>query len=252
MPGEYLWRRVIEVDENDTFLFPAIIFIPIVVATIALSGLAHLPTSLATLGLVSVGVLFTLSLSLCIYFLQRRLQRRADDYLGFFGERYVAEILEPLKATGWFIFHDIQCTGATGKFNLDHVAVGPGGVWVFETKTRRKGRANPGLKEWRVVFDGNQIMGPWGEDTRALKQIRNNVEWLSKWLTKMTGKDFPVHGVVTFPGYEVIEKKLADVRVVYTKGLRGVVISLGDEILDPKDIDLIRRQLEEKCRDIDF
>jgi len=108
--------------------------------------------------LVVAVVLFAFSLLLCVRWCQGQLQRQADDYLGFFGERYVAGWLDPLKAQGWFIFHDVPCAGATEQFNLDHVAVGPGGVWVVETKTRRKGRARPGRKEHEVVFDGVQII----------------------------------------------------------------------------------------------
>jgi hypothetical protein len=252
MPGEHLWRRVTAGDESDVQWFLIAILIPIFVGFGALLGVMHLPASWATSGLVGVVVLFVFALLLCVRWFHQRLQRRANDYLGFFGERYVAEILDPLKATGWFIFHDVQCQGATGKFNLDHVAVGPGGVWVIETKTRRKGRARPGFKDYQVVFDGNRLIWAWGEDTRALQQAGNNMTWLNEWLKKMTGTDFSVRGVLTFPGYEVIERKLTPLRVVYTKGLRDAVTSLGNEVLGPSEIDLIRRQLEEKCRDVEY
>jgi xanthosine utilization system XapX-like protein len=252
MPGEHLWRRVVAGNESDDQWLLIAILIPLLVGLGALLLVVRLPASWTIAGLVGFVVLFVFSLLLCVRWLQQRLQRRADDYLGFFGERYVAEILDPLKATSWFIFHDVQCSGATGKFNLDHVAVGPGGVWVIETKTRRKGRARPGFKEQNVAFDGKQIIWPWGEDTGALQQTRNNVSWLKQWLQKMTGKEFPVYGVLTFPGYYVTEQKLADIRVVYTKGLRDVVISHGNAVLRPDDVDLIRRQLEEKCRDVEY
>jgi hypothetical protein len=252
MPGEHLWRRVTAGDELDVQWFLIALLIPLLVGLGALLVVAHLPASLITNGLAGFVVLFVFSLLLCVRWLEQRLRRRADDYLGFFGERYVAEVLDPLKATGWFIFHDVQCQGATGKFNLDHVAVGLGGVWVIETKTRRKGRARAGFKEQNVAFDGKQVIWPWGEETYSLQQTRNNVEWLRQWLETMTGKEFPVCGVLTFPGYYVTEQKLADVRVVYTKGLKDVVISHGTTVLRPDDVDLIRRQLEEKCRDVEY
>ena len=252
MPGEYLWRRVASGNESDEQWLAIAILVPIFVTAGALQIITYLPAFRTLAGLVGVIVLFAFSLLLCASLYNRRLERRADDYLGFFGERYVSEILDPLKAKGWFIFHDVQCLGATGKFNLDHVAVGPGGVWVVETKTRRKGRARPGYKDYQVVFDGNRLIWPWGEDVAALRQIADNVTWLEQWLEKMTGKEFPVRGVLTFPGYEVIERKLTPVRVVYTKGLRDAVTSLGDSVLRPEDIDLIRRQLEEKCRDVEY
>jgi hypothetical protein len=252
MPGEYLWRRVMKGDEADIQWLLAAMLIPILVgASVLRFGARHIQSS-PTSALVVAGTMFVFSLMFCVRWFQIRLQRRADDYLGFFGERYVAEWLDSLKAEGWFIFHDVPCAGATGRFNLDHVAVGPGGLWVVETKTRRKGRARPGFKEHEVVFDGVQIIWPWGEDTDSLKQASDNARWLREWLQKLTGKIFDVGAVLTFPGYCVIERKLGPVRVANPKALPQVLISRGKAVLGKHDADLIRRQIEEKCRDVEY
>jgi hypothetical protein len=252
MPGEYLWRRVIKNDEAGTQWWPAVMLVPIIVGAAVLQVVSRYLQSSPVAGLVVAVVLFALSLLLCVRWCQRQLQRQADDYLGFFGERYVAEWLDPLKAQGWFIFHDIQCGGGTGQFNLDHVAVGPGGVWVVETKTRRKGHARPGRKEHEVVFDGVQIIWPWWEETESLKQAADNARWLRQWLEKLTGKTFDVAAVLTFPGYCVIERKLGLVRVANPKVLPQVLIGRGKAVLGDADIDLIRRQLEERCRNGEY
>jgi hypothetical protein len=252
MPGEYLWRRVIETDESEMQRWFCIMLVPMIVGAAMLWIVANYFRASVIAGLVLAVIVFAFSLLLCVRWLQKRLQRRANDYLGFFGERYVAEWLEPLKARGWFVFHDIPCIGATGKFNLDHVAVGPGGIWVVETKTRRKGRARPGLKQHEVVFDGLNVVWPWGEETASLRQALHNAAWLKDWLKNMTGKTFPVWPVLTLPGYLIKEEKLGPVRVVYTKGLEDVVISRGNDVLAKGDIDLVRRQLEAKCRDVEY
>jgi hypothetical protein len=217
-----------------------------------LQVVAHYLGSSPAAGLVLTVAVFAFSLLLCVRLIQVRLQRRADDYLGFFGERYVAEWLEPLKAEGWFIFHDVPCIGASGKFNLDHVAVGPGGIWVVETKTRRKGRARPEMKEHEVVFDGVKIIWPWWDDTNSLKQASDNARWLREWLEKMTGKTFDVAAVLAFPGYCVIERKLGSVRVANPKVLPQVLTGRGKMVLREEEVDLIRRQLESKCRDVEY
>jgi Nuclease-related domain len=49
------------------------------------------------------------------------------------GEQHVAALLDALRADGWRILHDLD----TGRGNIDHVAIGPGGVFVIETKTWR-------------------------------------------------------------------------------------------------------------------
>lgn len=160
--------------------------------------------------------------------------------------------MEPLKAKGWHIFHDVPCLGAAGKFNLDHVAIGPGGVWVVETKTRKKGRHRAGFKEHEVFSDGECITWPWGEDKSALQQASHNARWLKEWLKKLTGKTFEVSAALTFPAFYVIEKKLGSVRVVNPKALPQVLMSRGNALLRADEIDLICRQLEEKCRDVEF
>jgi hypothetical protein len=46
------------------------------------------------------------------------------------GERKTERALRPLSRLGWSFFHDLP----TGRGNRDHVAVGPGGVFLIETK----------------------------------------------------------------------------------------------------------------------
>lgn len=49
------------------------------------------------------------------------------------GEEVVGEILEGLLADGWQVIHDVSF----GRGNIDHVVVGPGGLFTVETKSRR-------------------------------------------------------------------------------------------------------------------
>ena len=142
MPGEYLWRQVIEKDATELQWTIGLMLVPILGGGLALQLAAYFIGKTYTSLVVAI-VVFVFVLLVCIRWLVDRLKDREKRYLGFFGERIVADCLEPLKEKGWFIFHDIQCVGATGPFNLDHVAVGPGGIWVIETKTWRKGRVRP-------------------------------------------------------------------------------------------------------------
>lgn len=52
---------------------------------------------------------------------------------GAVGEERVGAILEDLRAEGWSAVHDV----ATGRGNVDHIVVGPGGLFTIETKSRR-------------------------------------------------------------------------------------------------------------------
>src|SRR5207248_11280153 len=86
-------------------------------------------------------------------------KRRAAHRLGFHGERYVAEELNQLMADGFRVFHDVPFDG----FNIDHVLVGPTGVFVVETKTKKKPMVG-GKKQYRVIFDGERLRFHNGTD----------------------------------------------------------------------------------------
>lgn len=45
----------------------------------------------------------------------------------------MGEILEGLAADGWRVIHDVSF----GRGNIDHVVVGPGGLFTVETKSSR-------------------------------------------------------------------------------------------------------------------
>jgi len=49
------------------------------------------------------------------------------------GEEVVGQILESLVADGWQVIHDVSF----GRGNIDHIVVGPGGLYTVETKSRR-------------------------------------------------------------------------------------------------------------------
>lgn len=251
MPGEYLWRQIIHRDETDMQWFLGALILPLVAGGLVLKILAWSFPASTTLVLVLALTSFVFFLLLCVRFFQARLQRRADDYLGFIGERYVAEWLDPLKAAGWFLFHDVPFDGATGKFNIDHVAVGPRGVWVVETKTYRKGKPKEGRKAHEVVFDGRQVIWPWSEDSDSVQQAIDSARDLTNWLNTMTGKTYPVSAVLAIPGYSVIERAIKPIRVTNPKLLPGVLTAPINPVLLKDDIDLIRRQLEAKCRDVE-
>jgi hypothetical protein len=53
--------------------------------------------------------------------------------VGAEGERSTAAHLEPLRDEGFVVLHDRKVAGSGG--NLDHLAIGPSGLWAIETKS---------------------------------------------------------------------------------------------------------------------
>jgi hypothetical protein len=62
------------------------------------------------------------------------------------GEETVGAILEGLASDGWFVLHDVSL----GRGNIDHIVVGPAGIFSIETKSHR-GRVNVGHLDQRML-----------------------------------------------------------------------------------------------------
>ena len=78
--------------------------------------------------------------------------------LGRDGERAVGQFLERMRERGYRVFHDIQ----QDHFNIDHVLVGPEGVYAIETKNAKlpeTRRADRQLR-WRAGASGRLGTGP--------------------------------------------------------------------------------------------
>lgn len=79
-----------------------------------------------------VGALFA---ALAILIAIDRLNLAESWRIGAEGERKTASYLAGLEATGFIVRHDRRVPGYGG--NVDHIAIGPTGVWIIETKSYR-------------------------------------------------------------------------------------------------------------------
>ena len=179
------------------------------------------------------------------------LQKKLWDYrLGFTGERVVGEALNQLLADGFLVFHDVlfEDHATRAKFNLDHVIVGPPGVYVVETKTRRKPAALSGNERATVMFDGEMLHFPTGSDSHGVKQASDNAATLSKWLSSSTGEPTPVQAILTLPGWWIERKSKGRVAVLNPKEIRYSFPTRVAEPLSQERIQRIAHQLTERCR----
>jgi hypothetical protein len=67
---------------------------------------------------------------------------------GAAGERATATVLERLPGRKWVVMHDLALRG--NRANIDHLVIGPSGVWVVDTKTTRADVRT----SWRTVWMG--------------------------------------------------------------------------------------------------
>lgn len=122
---------------------------------------------------------------------------------GLRGERAVADSLSNLRTHGYRAFHDIPVSEFGSSWNIDHVLVGPSGIYAIETKTWSKPRGQKMLRRQdEVSKDGGKN---W--DGRPAEQSKRNAAWLGKRLSEMTGRrGIQVRPVVVFPGWWVDER----------------------------------------------
>lgn len=251
-PGESLKRKIELMDENQIFLLVALMALPVLGGLGVLAGLqqAQLGNPGLRMGLALLSALAVLAAG--AWYLAKEAIRRGNHYLGWFGERMTAEELEPLRARGWRVFHDVPAATGKQEFNIDHVVIGPGGVFSIETKMRRKGGARPGRKDHEVLYDGKALNWPWGEDTYGLAQAERNATWLRDWLSLMTGERLEVTPILVFPGWYVTPPNAVHrVSVINPSHLEGF-ISHQTDVLNSTQIELLVRQLESRCRDVEY
>jgi Nuclease-related domain len=250
--GEHQLKLINRLDEGFLLMMLGAALAPCLVALVLLEGVVRLRGWWLVAGAAAVVLASLAAFLLALRWFVARLRERGNRYLGYVGERVVAEYLEPLRAGGWLVFHDVPCESGREKFNIDHVAVGPGGVFAIETKARRKGAARAGREDYKVFFDGEQLSWPWGEDQHGLDQAVRNAQWLQQWLRKTTGEKLEVVPVLALPGWYVEAPARAAVRVVNPAWLPDLLAGDGATVLGGKQVELCARQLEQRCRDVEF
>jgi len=221
---------------------------------------------LATAALLAIGVyalltdswpvgafIIALALAAMVYLalrLEEQAKVRRDCYLGFLGERAVGEELNQLMSDGWSVFHDVEFDDNPGAtpFNVDHVVVGPGGLFAIETKTRRKRKESGGHE---VTFDGHALQYPWGSDDFGVKQAQERAHHLGRWLSKKLQMDITATPVLILAGWYVHRTGKSNLAVINDSEIPTLFRDEHNSArLKPETVASIRALLDERCRDI--
>lgn len=176
----------------------------------------------------------------------RRMSKKLEQYrLGLDGEMATAEDLTHLLKNGFHIFHDL----ANEHFNIDHVVIGPTGVFAVETKARSK-RTQSGEKGALVKQMGDVLKFPGFEDDRSIKQAREQGKWLSEFLSKSVGKKITVTPVLAIPGWYVERGPHDGSVLVYSPNNGSKLFTNRPTALDEQTIKQAAYQVEQRCRDV--
>jgi hypothetical protein len=133
---------------------------------------------------------------------------------GAAGERHVARLLEPLVQHGWDVQHDLRVPGS--KANIDHVVIGPPGIFVIDAKHYR-GRLRLGRDG--LLWHGRYLLSP------ALSTVRWEADKLQ---ARLGAADIAVVPIVAVVGATVPYGQVTahDVIVVPARRLAGLLRSL--------------------------
>lgn len=115
----------------------------------------------------------------------RKTQERAWR-VGADGEETVGGRLEKLAEHGWHVLHSVP-VGRRGA-DIDHVLIGPGGVFTINTKN------HPGRQVW-VSANAIRVNG---RPTDYLRKSRHEADRAEKLLFDATGLPVPVRPVLVF------------------------------------------------------
>ncbi len=217
-----------------------------ILATMALAMMAMLswlnrfgyappdPNILTTLTIISLAVTTVASL--------RALKQARLFNRGIAAEKAVGQFLEQFRAQGYNVIHDITVKTKDAAFNIDHLLVGPKGIFTIETKYRKK----PVRGECKVIYDGNQVsINGQAPDRDPIAQALGQSAGVRDYLKSCTAlPSIPVTPLVVFPGWYVDYLQAGDAKVkVANEQLIWPCIQSSPHTLAPHDAKLIESRL---------
>jgi hypothetical protein len=157
-------------------------------------------------------------------------------YVGALGEIEVGALLAQL-GPDWFVRHAVPI--GAGTTDVDHLLVGPGGVFALNTKR------HAGADVWA----GDHVLRVNGDNTRHLTASRHEARDVARRLTVQAGFPVPVHAVVVIVGARRVRDGATSalgrgVHVLPSTSLLGW-LRARPVVLTPAKLGLIRLASEE-------
>jgi hypothetical protein len=140
---------------------------------------------------------------------------------GAAGEMATAGLLERLPRR-FVVFHDRAIPGS--RANIDHLVVGPTGVWVIDTKTRS------GRRRWRidvgpVTYEASRVGALLGVETVPLVVVHGNG-------VRLRRRGRVIEGVRVLPAWRMLRWLRRGAKVL-NRGEIGELVERADELFPP-------------------
>lgn len=245
-PGESLQEQVEDLGADLGAHFFAIMLVPPVLG-LQLLLLLHFSPQKVTPGLpVSYAVILA---GFLVYFtvqLVRTWRKRHKLRLGLECEMATGQVLNQLMLLGCRVYHDFPAEG----FNIDHIVIGPAGVYAVETKGRAKPDKGRGAEDALVVYDAKSLRFPGWVETKPIAQAKRQAQWLANWLKSAVGEPVPVLPALVLPGW-FIQRKAGDLAIFNAKSPEFLARPKGEARLSEAMIQRVAHQVEQRCRNVE-
>ncbi|SOE11860.1 Nuclease-related domain-containing protein [Streptomyces sp. 2323.1] len=146
---------------------------------------------------------------------------------GLQGERIAGKSLNRLRRDGWYVLHSVELPSGA---DIDHVAIGPPGVFTINTKHHR------GSKIWL----GDHAAMVNGQSTPYVRNSLFEAQRAARLLTHTCGFPVTVHPVLAVVGAAIVTVRTAAPSVRLIDGTHAARELSGlSPVLTPPDIERI-------------
>ncbi len=246
-PGQSLIEKLDAINDDLVAYMAMMIAMPIAFYALYISDLyfQKRPLTLSSaLVYIIIGGLF---ISYLIFKMVGLLNLRRSTRLGYEGEVATGQELNLMMLRGYHVYHDF----VADNFNIDHIVVGPAGVFAVETKARAKPTSDNRSADAKVNYDGRCIHFPKWREVKPLEQAKAQSVWLERWLSSSTGEKTVVRPVVTLPGWYITRTASEGILVINPKQFAGIARPVNGNKLDERRIKSIVHQIDQRCRNIE-
>ncbi|MFW8600542.1 nuclease-related domain-containing protein [Desulfobacterota bacterium M19] len=242
-PGESLQEQIDDINRDISLNLLIIPIIPVFIYSVALSNYFFSTSKTSLFQIISYSIFIILSTIYFCHSIYKLLNKKNLLRLGLECEVAVGQDLQNLIRYKFKVYNDFQ----TENFNIDHIVIGPTGVFAIETKGRSK-FAKHENNNWKLEFDGQKLIFPGWIEAKPVEQALRQADWLKNWLRKATAENVNVKPVLAIPGWYITRKAKSNL-LIYN-GKNSTFLANGDVVLSDKQIQTISFQIEKECRNI--
>jgi len=163
---------------------------------------------------------------------------------GYEAELAAGQELNGLGGQGYYVFHDVPLGERAAK--VDHVLVGPAGVFAVQTEARARRGAQA---EREVTYDGASLRFAQRRETAPLEQAIAQAGRMRDWLAAEVGEPLAVQPVVVLPGWRVRRTDVSGIPVLAASRIRHYFGRLRPQPgMSDALIERVAGCLEARCR----